>query len=38
MHYFCGGVGTRELALSDLDREGVLKLYGPRLENFTFVE
>lgn len=38
MHYFCGGVGTRELALSDLDREGVLKLYGPRLDNFTFVE
>ncbi len=38
MHYFCGGVGTRELAISELDRVGILKLYGPPLENFRFVE
>jgi hypothetical protein len=23
MHYFCGGVGSRELAITDLDRVGV---------------
>jgi hypothetical protein len=38
MHYFCGGVGTRELAISDIDKVGILKLYGPPLESFRFVE
>jgi hypothetical protein len=37
MHYFCGGVGTRELAISDIDKVGILKLYGPPLESFSFV-
>ncbi|MQW77959.1 hypothetical protein GHK92_18995 [Nocardioides sp. dk4132] len=31
MHYFCGGVGTSELAITDLDREGAQQLYGPPL-------
>jgi hypothetical protein len=38
MHYFCGQVGTRELAISDLDKVGIQKLYGPPLEDFRFVE
>jgi hypothetical protein len=37
MHYFCGGVGTKELAISELDRVGIQKLYGPPLENFRFI-
>ncbi|MBM2621799.1 hypothetical protein JIG36_40475 [Actinoplanes sp. LDG1-06] len=33
MHYFCGGVGSRELRITDLDREGAQKLYGPPWAN-----
>lgn len=29
MHYFCGGVGTSDLRITDLDRKGAQKLYGP---------
>jgi len=29
MHYFCGGVGSRELAITDFDRTGARMLYGP---------
>jgi len=28
MHYFCGGVGSKTLSISDLDRKGAQKLYG----------
>jgi hypothetical protein len=38
MHYFCGGVGTRELAISELDKVGIQKLYGPPLDSFRFIE
>lgn len=38
MHYFCGGVGDPDLAITDIDREGAQKLYGPPLKTFTFVE
>lgn len=38
MHYFCGGVGTLELAITDKDRDGSQKLYGPPLDAVTFVE
>ena len=38
MHYFCGGVGSRELKFSDLDRSGAQKLYGPPLADFHFAE
>ena len=40
MHYFCGGVGTRELRITDLDRAGAQQLYGPPLQDheaFAFV-
>lgn len=30
MHYFCGGVGTLELELSENDKIGVRMLYGPK--------
>jgi hypothetical protein len=29
MHYFCGGVGSVELAISALDQLGAERLYGP---------
>jgi hypothetical protein len=38
MHYFCGGVGSPELALTELDRLGSQKLYGPPFDQFFFVE
>jgi hypothetical protein len=38
MHYFCGGVGSAELALTELDKLGSQKLYGPPLDQFFFVE
>lgn len=38
MHYFCGGVGDPALSITEVDREGAQKLYGPPLKNFTFVE
>ena len=37
MHYFCGGVGSKELAITDVDRAGAQKVYGPPLANFQFV-
>lgn len=38
MHYFCGGVGSRDLAITELDRIGSQKLYGPPFNMFFFVE
>lgn len=37
MHYFCGELGTRDLAISDLDRVGAQRVYGPPLSAFNFV-
>jgi hypothetical protein len=37
MHYFCGGVGSQELTISDLDREGSQKVYGPPLSDFMLI-
>jgi len=34
MHYFCGGVGNRELAITDIDKVGAQKLYGQPLALF----
>jgi hypothetical protein len=38
MHYFCGGVGSRELAITELDQQGAQRLYGLALSSFQFVE
>jgi hypothetical protein len=38
MHYFCGGVGSPELALTELDRVGSQKVYGPPIDQFFYVE
>jgi hypothetical protein len=38
MHYFCGGVGSRDLKITDLDRQGAQKLYGPPLSSLQLVE
>lgn len=37
MHYFCGGVGSQTLAISDLDRIGAQKVYGPPLAALELV-
>jgi hypothetical protein len=37
MHYFCGGVGSRELRITDLDREGAQKLYGPAWDTVSLL-
>ena len=31
MHYFCGGVGTNALKISELDQKGARMIYGPPL-------
>lgn len=37
MHYFCGGVGTNELRISEIDKIGAQQLYGQSFDQFTFV-
>lgn len=37
MHYFCGGVGSKELLITELDKQGAQQVYGPPLKNFQFV-
>jgi hypothetical protein len=34
MHYFCGGVGSRELAITALDRSGSQRVYGLPFTNY----
>jgi hypothetical protein len=38
MHYFCGGVGTRELRITQLDQTGSQLIYGPPLLRVQFVK
>lgn len=38
MHYFCGGVGTRQLNLTAKDRDGARFLYGPPDKEVTYYE
>lgn len=38
MHYFCGGVGTPELAISEFDKIGSQKVYGLPLSAYRFME
>jgi hypothetical protein len=37
MHYFCGGVGSRDLAITDADRKGAQRVYGLPRGSFAFV-
>jgi hypothetical protein len=37
MHYFCGGIGSPQLAITALDRSGSQSVYGPPLNNFRDV-
>jgi hypothetical protein len=37
MHYFCGGVGSKTLQITKLDREGAQRLYGPSFSEFELV-
>lgn len=38
MHYFCGGVGSRRLDITETDRIGAQQLYGPPLSAFELQE
>lgn len=38
MHYFCGGVGSRDLAITEIDKEGSRKVYGLPLSLLRLVE
>lgn len=38
MHYFCGGVGSRKLEITTVDRMGAQQLYGPPLTAFQLQE
>lgn len=38
MHYFCGGMGNRDLVITELDKEGAQAVYGPPLSLFEFVD
>lgn len=38
MHYFCGGVGSLELAITDVDKQGARKVYGLPLGMIRFIE
>jgi hypothetical protein len=34
MHYFCGGVGSRDMTITEVDREGAQRVYGMPLSRF----
>lgn len=36
MHYFCGGRGSAELAITELDKIGAQQVYGPSFGRFAF--
>ncbi len=38
MHYFCGGLGSRELKITAVDRRGSQMVYGPPLKNMLLIE
>jgi hypothetical protein len=37
MHYFCGGVGSQELTITEVDKEGARKVYGLPLDKHLFM-
>jgi hypothetical protein len=37
MHYFCGGVGSTQLAITELDKAGAQKVYGLPLSAFILM-
>jgi hypothetical protein len=38
MHYFCGDVGSRELAITEKDRLGAQMVYGPSLSSMMLID
>ena len=38
MHYFCGGVGSRDLKITEVDKDGARKVYGLPLAQLRFIE
>ncbi|KYF53389.1 hypothetical protein BE08_39230 [Sorangium cellulosum] len=37
MHYYCGGVGSRDLAITEVDVQGAQRVYGMPLSRFRLV-
>lgn len=37
MHYFCGDLGSTGLEITEIDKIGAQRLYGPPLKDFLFV-
>jgi hypothetical protein len=37
MHYFCRGVGSKELKISDINRTGSVQIYSPPLNQVSFI-
>ena len=38
MHYFCGGVGSKSLSFTDIDKNGAKLVYGPPLGSVRLIE
>lgn len=38
MHYFCGGVGSKTLAITEVDKTGARKVYGLSLDQMRFID
>lgn len=38
MHYFCGGVGSLNLEITEIDKSGAQKLYGASFDAVTFYD
>ena len=38
MHYFCGGVGSKKLEISTLDKQGAQLVYGPPIDDSGFID
>ncbi|MGH8907663.1 MAG: hypothetical protein ACRD0K_14350 [Egibacteraceae bacterium] len=38
MHYFCGGMGSRDLKISEVDKQGAQQVYGLPLDRYFMVD
>ncbi|HKQ75488.1 MAG TPA: hypothetical protein VJ810_17445 [Blastocatellia bacterium] len=38
MHYFCGGIGDKSMSITEKDKIGAQKVYGPPLGSFLFFQ
>ncbi len=38
MHYFCGGIGSRDMQLTDVDKQGARAVYGAPYSEVAFID